>query len=495
MSLRLVAVIAVFFSAAAFAQSPATQPATDPAAIAPTQPTSKPKVEGPTEPTWRGPAHDAQHKAYVEKAEKGGIDVYFLGDSLTLQWNDNAVWKKYYAPLKAASFGVGGDRTGHVLWRLQHGELPDACQPKLFVLLVGINNIKHHSAPQIAQGVTAIVTLLREKRPQAKILLLGVFPTGPRPNVLRDKVVDLNKIIAALDDGRNVRFLNFGDTFINADGSITQDIMIDGVHLTEKGYEIWARNMNPLLREMLGQPAAAQTQPTSKPRIEGPTEPTQAGYAWSSERHQALLKEAQRRDIDIYFLGDSITQRWADTAAWERNYAPLHAANFGVDADRTGNVLWRLRNGELPDTVQPRLFVLLIGTNNLSKAHTPRQVAEGITAIITLLREKRPQAKILLLGVFPRGRTPEDARIKALREKIVELNRIIATLDDGRNIRFLDLGDRFLNPDGTISRDVMKDYLHLTEKGYEIWAQGMNPLLRDMLGQPATAPVEPAGTK
>src|SRR5262245_40480610 len=127
-----------------------------------------------------------RHEGFVEEAKKGGIDVLFLGDSITDAWrNFNAqnmrggkrVWEKHFAPLKAANFGIGGDQTQHVLWRLQNGEL-EGIQPKVVVLMIGTNNVGRDSAEQIAEGITAIVREIHKRSPSTKVLLLGVFPRG-----------------------------------------------------------------------------------------------------------------------------------------------------------------------------------------------------------------------------------------------------------------------------------------------------------------------------
>ncbi len=218
------------------------------------RPNAKPAdhIEAPTVPAPRtGGTAINRHKAILERATKGEIDLCFIGDSITEFWNDNDIWQMYYGHLKAANFGVGGDRTGNVLWRLQNGDLDERVQPKVFIVLIGINNMRLHDPEDIAKGITAIVTLLREKRPQAKVLLLGIFPRDFKPTPIRENVSRVNQLISKLDDGGMVRFLNFGDKFLNADGTISPDVFRDNVHLAPVGYKVWAENMNPLLLELL----------------------------------------------------------------------------------------------------------------------------------------------------------------------------------------------------------------------------------------------------
>jgi beta-glucosidase len=197
------------------------------------------------------------------------------------------------------------------------------------------------------------------------------------------------------------------------------------------------------------------------------------------ELHRSFLKQAQEGNIDLLFLGDSITQGWGGAKkTWDRFYTPRKAANFGIGGDRTQHVLWRIENGELKG-IEPRVTVLMIGTNNAG-GNTPDEIAQGITAIIGELRQKLPKTKILLLAVFPRGQQP----FTPIRERLKSVNEKIAKLDDGSNVRYLDIGRAFLNEDGTISKDIMPDYLHLSQKGYRLWADAMEPTLWSLLDEP-----------
>jgi lysophospholipase L1-like esterase len=230
-----------------------------------------------------------------------------------------------------------------------------------------------------------------------------------------------------------------------------------------------------------GLPACAQGPETvvPKPR-EGPWMEMHHRFI---ERAKAAAKDAkERRPIDLLFLGDSITQGWNDNIIWKRFYVPRNAANFGIGGDRTQHVLWRIQNGEL-DGLEPKVVVLLIGTNNADNA-TAAEITQGITAIVHDIRKRLPKTKVLLLGIFPR----DDKRIAPIRDEIHQriksVNQEIAKLDDGSNVTFLDIGQAFLNEDGTISREIMPDSLHLTRKGYRIWADAMEPTLWSLLDEP-----------
>lgn len=213
-----------------------------------------------TTPVPRDKGWVKRHDGFVEIAKKGGVDVLFLGDSITDGWRGfnpknksggKNVWEKSFAPLKAANFGIGGDRTEHVLWRIQNGEL-DGITPKVAVLMIGTNNTGANSAEQIADGVTAIVETIHKKSSNTQVLLLAVFPRGKAiPNPGNSKIIAINKILSTkYAQAKNVRYLDIGEKFMK-DSQIPADIMYDYLHLTETGYQIWADAITPTLKEML----------------------------------------------------------------------------------------------------------------------------------------------------------------------------------------------------------------------------------------------------
>jgi lysophospholipase L1-like esterase len=226
---------------------------------------------------------------------------------------------------------------------------------------------------------------------------------------------------------------------------------------------------------------AATVEPADAPatRVEKDGKPN-AGFV---SRHESFLKRGKEGPIEVLFLGDSITQGWdaAGKKVWNAEYGSLKPANFGIAGDRTQHVLWRIAQGEL-DGIAPKVVVLMIGTNNTP--NTAEEVAKGVRAILTQIHAKLPQTRVLLLGIFPRGNDPKDAKTVSLREKIAAVNRILATYDDGRATRYLDIGAKFLDPTGAIATDIMKDGVHPVEKGYLIWAEAMRPLLSEMLQAP-----------
>ena len=195
----------------------------------------------------------ARHKEFLAIAKKGDVEVLFLGDSITQGWGNNKTWQKHFAPLKAANFGIGGDQTGHVLWRITEGKELEGITPKVAVLMIGTNNSGRDSAEQIAEGITLIVKTIHQKTPKTKVLLLGVFPRGEKAGTpIREKLAKINTIVSMLDDGgKTVKYLDIGAKFLEKDGTLTKEIMPDYLHLSGKGYEIWAEAITPTLTGML----------------------------------------------------------------------------------------------------------------------------------------------------------------------------------------------------------------------------------------------------
>ena len=198
------------------------------------------------------------------------------------------------------------------------------------------------------------------------------------------------------------------------------------------------------------------------------------GFIKAHERFVAIAKEGK---TELLFLGDSITAGWGSKKAiWDKAFGAYTPANFGIGGDRTQHVLWRIENGEL-EGIKPKAAVIMIGTNN-SGGDTAEGIAKGVTKIVETVRTKTPHTKILLLAVFPRG---EKAEKNMQREKLKVVNQIIAKLDDGKHVFFLDTGAKFLESDGSLSKDIMPDFLHLSEKGYQIWADAISPKLAELM--------------
>lgn len=229
---------------------------TAPSAVAATNSTfAAPRANPAIEPVSRTGGATNRQAAVLQRAKDnpGKCDVAFIGDSITQGWEGAGknVWTNYYSKRKCLNFGVGGDRTQHVLWRFQNGQL-DGIQPKVAVLMIGTNNSNKddNTEVEILEGVQAIVTQLRQRLPDTKVLVLGIFPRGSTFSTQRGKILQVNQALAKLADGQMVHYLDFGSQLIEADGSISKKLMPDYLHLSETGYGIWAKAIEPKLKEL-----------------------------------------------------------------------------------------------------------------------------------------------------------------------------------------------------------------------------------------------------
>lgn len=222
-------------------------------------------------------------------------------------------------------------------------------------------------------------------------------------------------------------------------------------------------------------------------------EPAPRGDKWWQDRHASFNQRvAEVGDkAQVIFIGDSITQGWEGEGkdVWARYYAHRNAVNLGIGGDRTQHVLWRLDNGNLKG-LKPKAAVVMIGTNNSNgEDNTPEQIVEGVRAIVAKLRTALPDTKILLLAIFPRSEN-----FSAQRGKLAQINQALRRAADGQNVHWVDFGHRFLNDDGTMPRELMPDYLHLSPKGYAIWAEELEGALAGILGDtPVKADTAAAG--
>ncbi len=271
--------------------------------------------------------------------------------------------------------------------------------------------------------------------------------------------------------------------------------------------------MNPLrllasltIVALCGSAAFAQAPASAGPTAGGPVPaapPAPADKAAprtdanSLKAHEQLLEKAKRGGIDVYFVGDSITRRWGATdypeflANWNQNFHGWNAGDFGWGADTTQNILWRLENGEL-DGVNPKVVVILAGTNNVGRAAGDdakvAEITRGLKAIVDRCREKAPNATIVLTAIFPRNDS------MAVVPTINAINAGLARLADGKKVRWLNVNDKLADADGKLFSGMMGDGLHPTLKGYQVWADGLKPILTELLGPPAATDHAPPPT-
>jgi len=222
----------------------------------------------------------------------------------------------------------------------------------------------------------------------------------------------------------------------------------------------------------------------------------------SRTAHEQLLAKAKQGGIDVYFEGDSITRRWGATdypqflENWTKNFFGWNAGDFGWGADRVEHILWRLENGEL-DGVNPKVIVLLAGTNNVGNAIPPtgidaavEEITRGLKAVVHTMQAKAPNAVIIVTGIFPRNDN------MAVVPEIDRINGNLAAMADGRRVRYLNVNTQLADPAGKLHEGMMNanDKLHPTLQGYQVWADALKPLLTELLGPPAKEDHAPPAT-
>jgi lysophospholipase L1-like esterase len=228
----------------------------------------------------RDPNSQLAHQQLLEKAKKGGIDIYFEGDSITRRWGcsdpqykDNlANWNANFFGWNAGNFGWGADRIEHILWRLEDGEL-DGVNPKIIVVLAGINNVgtfpgDDAKVEDITRGLKAVVKVCQQKAPEATLILTGIFPRNDNMAVI-PTINKINDNLARVADGKKIRYLNVNDRLADKDGKLFEGMSRDKLHPTVKGYQVWADGLKPIFTELLGPPAKTDhaPAPTGDPSV------------------------------------------------------------------------------------------------------------------------------------------------------------------------------------------------------------------------------------
>jgi len=197
-----------------------------------------------------------RHHQVLEQVASGDVDLILVGDSITHGFENagKEVWNKYYAPRKAVNMGFSGDRTQHVLWRFDHGQI-DGINPKLAILMIGTNNSngQDNTAEQIADGIKAICATMRTKLPKTKILILAIFPRGEKPSPQRQKNAGAGELASHIADNDMIYYLDINQSFLDADGTLPKDIMPDLLHPNANGYKLWAEAIEPTVAELMGE--------------------------------------------------------------------------------------------------------------------------------------------------------------------------------------------------------------------------------------------------
>ena len=448
---------------------------------------AKPSAE--TKLKWWLPRHE--HLKAL--AAKGGYPVVFIGDSITHRWEKPGkdVWDVHFATgdYRALNLGFSGDNTENVLWRIDDGEL-DGLDPKAVVLMIGTNNTGHRKLDEECPldtllGIQAIIDRVVAKCPKAKVILLPIFPRGNPSSELRKRNNAVNRALslAAKHAWREkVLWCNFNNRLQSENGTITREMFPDLLHPATPGYEIWAEALKPFLDYALGKgakPPESRLAPPPEPGIATvtPTISTRWLRAGAKEKRLAVTREealaAKGKTLDLVMIGDSITHRWekAGKPVWDREFAGMSVIDLGFGGDTTQNLIFNIRHGGMLDGYTARYVTLLIGTNNIWSA-TPEEIAAGIKALLDLIREKQPGAKIVLMALLPRTQLKPRKGSEAAIAKLPKVNEFIRPFADGEKTIWLDIGDK-LRKDGKPDISILADGVHPNEAGYEIWAKAL----------------------
>ena len=401
------------------------------------------------------PYLETWHGIKLREAKTGGAPVAFVGSGAVYGWECEGarVWHENFASgdFHALNLGFRGERTENILWRLKNGEL-DGFEAKCVVVLAGRENFRRGDCVADALlGVKAIVDEVRRRQPRATVVLCpSRAPWEPYEN----RTSALDRELENLCDGEKIMWCGWG------------------LVARTDGYASLADALRPYFRLATEVPPAARAVSCVK-RVTG------KDPQWWIRRLRRNREEicSSGGTIDLVLVGDSITHGWEGKG--KESYAKLKeecsVLNCGYSADRTQHAIWRLGNGEL-DGYEAKGIVIMIGTNN---DNTPEEIRDGVAALIELCRRKQPRARILLLGIFPRGHLPTDK----WGDKPRLTNPLLERLAGERGVEYLDFGRRFQEPDGTISKEMMGDFLHPEAKGYVIWREEILPFVKKVCGK------------
>lgn len=453
------------------------------------------------------PVEGYASKRHTEKLAliaKEKFDLIMIGNSITHNFEKpeyQPVWNQFFAPRNALNLGTSAYRTENIIWNIQNGEL-EGQTPKVVILEIGTNNIDEknyptrHTAGQLAGGIETIVKLLREKLPDTKIIVLRCFPGcygGPSPTSHRAILERASDIVSMLADGKHIFYCDVNHVFLNLDGSLNHEMLGDWLYPTPAGAKAWTQAMEPLLSELMGDKSLDTEIPSNTAIIPVPKLENDS-YDWWN-RHSEVLRIKDSINPEIVLIGNSITHFWGGEPklkyadgkprdpngpkAWDSLFHNYRVLNLGFGWDRTQNVLWRLDHGEL-DGLHPRTVIINIGTNYTSQTPNARkntvpEIVESIRAICIRVRSKVPGAKIVLMAVFPREQNPTNPR----RILINEINKQLETFANDQKITFVDIGPKMLDADGAFLPGMTFDFCHPTEKGYQIWADGIRSLISE----------------
>jgi lysophospholipase L1-like esterase len=405
------------------------------------------------------------------RVKQGGVGMIFVGDSVVQGWEEKGkkAWETFYTKRKGVNLGIAGDTAQNIVWRLEHGNV-EGIAPRLAIVMMGTDYGKDGTAEEIAAGVKAVADKLKEKLPKSRVLMVGILPQGAKDDARRAVTTKANELIKKQADAKaGVFYHDVGHAFLGDDGAVPKDLTPDGVHLTEKGYQVLGDFLDSMIGSLLN-----ETKYTTTPV-------PQAMNEWWYAYVKTLSARVKEGNVDMIFVGDSLANGYVNTGkeTWDKYYAKRNAVNLGISTNNTQNELWQLEHGNI-DGISPKLAVVLVGTGNAVSGGTTEDAAAGVKAVVDTLRTKLPKTKILLLALFPRGET-KDFPTRVANEKV---NAIISKYGDDKMVFYMDINKNFLNEDGTIKKELYKpDMVHLDSKGYAAWAEAIEETVKKLMGE------------
>lgn len=427
-----------------------------------------------------GDLHRTMQREAQANAEK--IRIVFVGDSITARWTTSPgekIWRDFYAPLGAINLGISADTTSNMLWRLQHGML-DVLKPKMFILLAGTNNLTFDNAQGTAYGVWTLVEQMRQRCPDARVLVLGLLPRSDREKC-GQMIPEVNRYLQKLDDGKMVRYLYFGDKFLNPDGTVNTALLTDKLHPnTPEGFVIWQEAIKPIVTEWLNLPPVPGVLPPPAPV----TKPANLASSTPTARNEFQMWHERFRKISpankakcklLMFGGEQMVKLRMFDHLLDDAYPHYGVQNFAVWGARTANMLWQIQNGEL-EGMSPKVVVIQ-AQEELAGGHKANEVADEMLTIAHEIRQRLPQAKVLILGAFPRGHYANAPE----RKKVAAYNQTLASMVKGDGIFFLDVGKSLIKPDGTIDGNEVPSPQCHSRAAYESWLSAQSELIHNLM--------------
>lgn len=436
---------------------------------------------------WAGP-HSGWYTKQASKLAGKTIDILILGDSINMAWQNpvakpgggKEIWNEFFWKYSMSNFALAGDRTEHLLWRITEGKQLDGYKARLVILMIGINNAhqvrpgaeKPDTPHEAADGVRAILQMIRRKQPDAKILLLGALPAHFDGCNLLPWTEEFNRRIMPFADGETILFSDFRESFMKEGKELNQELFMDGIHLNQKGFTVYASRLKPVIEANLPgvEPRSAQSIPK--------------GAAWRqwSDFISTLVKKNAGKTFDILLFGDN--QLWGFSQAkgkkaWEKNFGKYSAFNLAYVHDRTEQLINRVKDRRQLDGYRARLVIIQAGLANFyadNLTDTPAAAAYGVSRLLEYVRQAQPDAKILLLGI-PAVHYPGNNLIK----RGAEADQRLAKLADGKTVFFQECASIFLNPDGSLKQELYENGLMFNENGYECFARRIHAAAAPLL--------------